>query len=149
MGKTKQLLTNWRVIFLLTLLILALVSMRPSPFAEGVTIKSVLKNSSAALAGIQNPKPTAVPLSKERILSMNNVPIATPADYYDFVSDLTSNRTVQIKTNKGQYTLITKEAFETIILNETETITVEETIQVNETVDGETVLVNQTINKTK
>jgi len=149
MGKTKQLFTNWRIIFLLVLLVFAVVAMKPSPFAEGVTIKAVLKNSSAAIAGISNPKPTATPLAKERIISMNNVPILSVEDYYEFMGELTPNRTVQIQTNKGLYKLLTKEAFEEITSNETETITIEEVVQENQTINGTTVVINKTAVKTE
>lgn len=118
------------------------------PWNDGVIIKTVEKNSSAALAGIENPKPGIQPLSKEKIISINNRPITNPQDYFDFTSALKPNITLTIQTNKDTYKLITKPLLEIIELNETEWKTIEETIQVNETIDGETVLVNKTINKT-
>ena len=87
-------------------LIFAVIAIRPAPFNEGVTIKAVLKNSSAALAGIENPAPGSSPMSKEVIISMNNVPINTVADYYAFVDSLDVNRTVRVKTDLKSYTLL-------------------------------------------
>ncbi len=149
MGTVKKLFTSWRVVILLILLVFALVAIKPSPFAEGVSIKAVAKNSSAALAGMQNPKPTASPLAKERILSMNNVPILSVAEYYDFVATLDSNRTVTVMTNKGAYKLVTKEAIQFIELNKTETITFTDTVEVNETINGTVVLTNKSIKRTE
>jgi len=129
-------------------LIFAVISIRPNPFKEGVAIKAIAKNSSAALAGMENPKQGLSPMSKEIILSMNNVPINTVADYYEFVDSLDANRTVRIKTNKESYTLMTRGEYEKTELNETEQKVVKETVTVNETIDNKTVSVNKTINKT-
>ena len=148
MSKIKQLFTNWRIILLIIFLIFAVIAIRPNPLNDGVAIKAVMKNSSAALAGIESPKQGLSPMSYEVITAMNNVPIKTTADYYAFVKELDVNRTVRIKTNKKSYTLLTKEYYETEELNETEEITVQETIQINETTGNETRLVEKIINKT-
>ena len=100
MSKIKKLFTNWRMILLIIFLIFAIIAIRPNPFKEGVAIKSVLTNSPAALAGIENPKPTVSPMSREIIQSMNNVPINTLDDYYSFLDSLEANRSVRIKTNR-------------------------------------------------
>jgi len=148
MGKTKQLFTNWRIIILIIFLIFAVISIRPAFFNEGVTIKAVLKNSSAALAGIENPAPGSSPMSKEVIISMNNVPINTVADYYGFVDSLDVNRTVRVKTNRNSYTLLTRPEYLIEELNETEQKIVQETEQVNETINGTIQSINKTVNKT-
>ena len=148
MSKIKKLFTNWRIIILIVFLLFAIISIRPNPFNDGVSIKSVTANSSAALAGIQNPQATVSPMSREVILSINNQPIHTLSDYYEFVDSLDANRTIRIKTDKKSYTLLTKGEYATQKLNETEQKTVQETILVNETVDNKTIQVNQTINKT-
>jgi len=85
--KLKKLLTDIRVIILLAALVMAIVAIHPSPGTEGVTIKAVQKNSLASLAGIENPKPKSTPLSKERILAMNNKPIKSIKDYYSIVDN--------------------------------------------------------------
>ncbi len=148
MSKIKQLFTNWRIILLIIFLIFAVISIRPNPLNEGVAIKAVMKNSSAALAGIESPKPGLSPMSHEVILAMNNRPIKTVADYYAFVEELDVNRTVTIKTDKKSYTLMTKGDYKVEELNETEQKIVQEVIKVNETKGNETILVNKTINKT-
>ncbi len=148
MGKLKKALLNIRVIILIAVIVFMVIALRPEFWNKGVMIKSVAKNSSAAIAGIANPKPTAAPFSKEVILSINNKPMNNVDDYYAFTKNLRVNQTIQIKTNKGTYKLIVKEAYRTIELNETEekqTIVVEE---VNETINGTIVLTNKSINKT-
>jgi len=146
--KLKQLITHWRIILLAIFLIFAIISIRPYPFNSGVIIKAVVKDSAAALAGIENPKPGLAPLSKEKIISINNRQITNTQEYYDFVSTLKPDMSLTVETNKNTYKLKTIPLTETIELNETELKTVEETITVNETIEGELTQVNKTINKT-
>jgi len=120
MSKLKKIFTNLRVIILLAVILFAVVAINPNPLNKGVTIRNVIINSSASLAGIESPKPTASPMSKE---------------------------TVRIKTNKGIYRLITKYNTETIILNETINKTVTE--EVNATIIVNGTKVSKKINKTK
>jgi len=146
--KAKKIIKNPRVIILLVFLVLALIAINPRPGAEGVAIRSVITNSAAAESGIQQPSPTVAPVGRERILEINNRPMNSVEDYYNYVNTLETNKSVQIKTNKGLYRLTTREDIEVIELNETETKTVEEMIIVNETINGTLVEVNKTINKT-
>lgn len=145
--KLKKIFTNIRVIILLAFIVMALVAVNPHPFVKGVAIRSVLTNSSASLAGIPQPKPTGTPMSKERIISINNNAVNTVEDYYDFVNVLNVNQSIQIKTNKGLYKLTVKEKTETIELNGTIEKEVEEIVAVNETVNGTIKEVNKTISK--
>ncbi len=147
MSKLKKIFTNLRVIILLAVILFAVVAINPNPLNKGVTIRNVIINSSASLAGIESPKPTASPMSKEIIISMNNKPINNVLDYYSFEAGLKPNRTVRIKTNKGIYRLITKYNTETIILNETINKTVTE--EVNATIIVNGTKVSKKINKTK
>lgn len=145
MGKLKRMLTNVRIIIFLVFVLFMLFAIMPTPWNEGVMIKNVIKNSSAAIAGIQNPKANAPPLSKEIILNINNKPINDIQNYYTFVKGLRINQTIQVRTNKGLYKLVTKEAFQIIELNTTQEITVQEEREVNETVNGTVLLVNKTM----
>jgi len=147
MGNLKKIFTNLRVIILLAVLLFAVIAINPHPFNKGVAIRNVIINSSANLAGIESPKPTSTPMSKERIISINNKPIDSIDDYYSFEAELKPNRTVSIKTNKGTYRLITKYETETIVLNETINKTVTQEVNVTEIVNG--TKVNKTINKTE
>ena len=65
--KIKKIFTNVRVIILLVVLVLAVVAISPRPGVDGVVIRNIITNSSAAEAGIQQPPPTARPVSRERI----------------------------------------------------------------------------------
>lgn len=147
--KLKKIFTNWRVIIALIALVITVYSIHPNPWVEGVTIRNVAVNSSASFAGIESPDPATMPMNKERIIAMNNIPINDVADYYDFIANLKPNRTVHIKTNKGLYKLVTREAIETIVLNETETKKIIEEVFDNETNTTKNVTKTVVVNKTK
>ena len=144
--KIKKLITNWRVILLAVFIVISLIAIHPS-LSKGVAIRSVLTNSSASIANIPQPKPNVQPVARERIISINNVPINNVEDYHKYVSTLGPNRAIQIKTTKGAYKLTTREKFETIELNETEEKSITETIQRNATINGTTHIINETITK--
>ena len=120
MEKIKKIFTNLRVIIALVTVILAVVAIHPNPWVEGVAIRSIDLNSSASLAGIESPKPTSAPMSKEIIISMNNVPTQNVSSFNDFINSLTPNRSVTVKTNKNNYLLRTLPEYKITILNETE-----------------------------
>ena len=86
MGKLKKIFTNWRVIFVLIAVLLAVVAIHPNPAAKGVAIRGVAVDSAASLAGIESPEPITTPMSRARIIAMNNVVIEDVKDYYDFIS---------------------------------------------------------------
>jgi preprotein translocase subunit SecD len=146
--KLKKIITNVRVILLLALLVLAIVSINPRPGVDGIAIRSIITDSAAAEAGLEQPSPRVSPVGRERILEINNIPINTVGDYYDFVSTLQPNRSVQIKTNKALFRLTTREDIELIELNETVTKIVEETVTANETINGTVRELNKTVTKT-
>ena len=141
MGKIKTVLTNSKVIILLVVLLLGLFAISPHPWTDGAAIRFVAKNSTAEAAGIESPKPTLAPVSRELIHFINNKPVSTVTDYYSLISDLKPNQTVSVKTNKGSYTLLARPHVVTTVLNETEKIVVNETREVNETINGTTTLV--------
>jgi len=149
MSRAKQLMKNWRIIFLAILLVLAVIAINPKPDAEGVAIRSVITNSSANIAGIENPKPAAAPMSREVIIAINNKPIKTVMDYDTVVSALQPKIIFTLKTNKQTYRLTSKPIIKVTVLNETEEKIVGEIVWKNVTLDNGTVqLVNETINKT-
>ena len=153
MSRATQMLKSVRIIILLVFIVLSIVAIHPNPGAEGVAIRNVARNSSASLAGIVSPSPTSTPMSKERVLLMNNEAINSVADYEAFVTKLAPNRTVQIKTSVKFYQLTTKPLINVTYLDEWENKTVTETNTVNKTLklkNGTTVIkeVNETTNKT-
>ncbi len=147
MSRVKRVLTNFRVIILLICLALGLFAINPRPWNEGVSIKAIARNSSAELAGFESPRSALAPMGRERIIAMNNRPISDLKAYFDFVATLEPDQAVGIKTSKGSYKLTTRPKLKFIELNESEIVLVNETIEVNETVDGTVQLVNKTVSK--
>lgn len=149
--KLKQMIKRIRIIILLIFIVLAVVAVHPNPSAEGVAIRSVALNSSASLAGIESPKPRAAPMSRERVLAVNNKKISSMEDYEAIISEMEPNRTYTIKTNKETYRLKTKPLTETTVLNETEWRKVEVTEQkeVNGTIINITRNITRLFNKTR
>jgi len=146
--KAKKIIKNLRVMILLVFLVFAIIAINPRPGADGVAIRSIITNSAAAEAGLQQPSPTSSPISRERIIEIDNKRINSVEDYYNFVNTLDIDQSIQIKTNRGLYRLRTKEDIEIIELNETETKTIEEIVTINETINGTLTEVNKTITKT-
>ena len=71
-AKLKKLLLNWRLLLLTVFLIFSLVVIQPHIFGnDGASIRRVVPDSAAFLAGLQNPSPSSTPLEKEKILSFN------------------------------------------------------------------------------
>jgi preprotein translocase subunit SecD len=104
----KKVFTNWKVILLFIFLLFALISIRPQILGnDGVMIKSVDQNSSASLAGIENPSAQLTPLAKEKIISVNGAPVTNIETYFNIVHKLLPNRTIKIETNRGFYSLKT------------------------------------------
>jgi len=129
MSITKKLIKNTRIIILLIVLIFAIVAINPKPWNEGAAIRSVAKDSSAFNAGIPPPTGKETPVSRERIITLNNIPITNANDYFEqsnFIkNNLGINKTIMVETNKQTYTLKTKGDYKTIILNDTELVTEE------------------------
>src|SRR3989344_4559236 len=107
MGKLSDIFKDWKVIILIVFLLFALFYIKPQIFGnDGVAIKSVMKNSSAELAGIQNPSAKLSPLGREVIIAINNKPVANLQDYYSSLSDIEENKTIRVTTDKKTYTLL-------------------------------------------
>ncbi len=105
----KPVFTNFRVIILIIFLLFAVVAIRPQLIdREGVAVRSVTVNSSAALAGMENPSPQLTPLQREKITSINGEPVDSLEDYYSQTAELKANRTVRISTGQKTYLLLTQ-----------------------------------------
>ncbi|MFH1849644.1 MAG: hypothetical protein ABH879_05645 [archaeon] len=148
MSKISRIFKSVRIIIVLVFLVLAVVAIHPSPDATGATIRTVVQNSSASAAGMESPKPTTLPMSRERVLSVNNKAIGTIEDYYAFVETVRPQRAYTITTTKGIYKLEARPLTVTTVLNETEEKVISEVVEANETINGMTVPVNRTINRT-
>ncbi|MBI4146555.1 MMPL family transporter [Candidatus Woesearchaeota archaeon] len=147
MGKYKRMLTNFRVLVLFACLLLGIFAVYPNPWNEGVAIKGVAKNSSAEATGIQAPKGSLAPMQFEVITAINNKPLANLDDYYALVNTLKPNQTIRIKTNKNTYSLTTTPKIKTTTLNQTEITYVNETREINQTINGSTTTINKTFTK--
>ncbi|MEK6857413.1 MAG: hypothetical protein AABX39_02380, partial [Nanoarchaeota archaeon] len=147
MSKLKKALTNWKILLVIFFIALSLLTIRPNPFVEGLAIKGVSAGSSAELAGILKPE-SQVPMSLERLLSINNEKIANVEQYYALTKEFKINDTVQLQTNRGLYRLVVKPEMKEFILNETEQQIITETLFVNETINGALTEVKKEVNKT-
>ena len=100
--KLKNLFTI-RVFLLIFFIFISLLAIKPISDTEGVAIRSVALNSSAAFAGISVTN-NVQPISYERILSINNQKISSLDDYANEIE--TSEDKLMITTNKGTYILL-------------------------------------------
>lgn len=132
---------SWKVWLLIVCFLLALVAMHPNPWAKGVAIRSVTKDSASSTAGFANPSPTSPPMSREVITSINNMPINNVNDYNKLISTLKPNITITVKTSKDIYRVTVKSLYQTIQLNGTMTV------EYNDTYFNSTL--NQTANITR
>jgi preprotein translocase subunit SecD len=128
MSKTKKIFTSFRVILLIVFFIMAVLTIHPNPWADGLAIRSVEKNSSAANAGIQSPGPEVRPMAREVIQTINNIPITSLKDYSDFTKTLQPNMTITIKTTKSLYRLQTQAEYNMVATNRTITETYTEQV---------------------
>lgn len=147
MAKLKRMLTNVRVWIVLVALLVSLYALAPNPLRDGAAIRSVEKGSAAFLAGMASPLPTDSPAGKERVVSVNNVPVKSVKDYYDAVEKLPPNRSVQLKTTKGVYRLTTRPLVNVTVLPELVEKDVAVNVLENVTVNNTVVSVNKTVIK--
>ena len=110
MAKLKKIFKDWRVLILIFFIVFSYITLNggfiPHFWDEGVTIRSVAQNSSAAQSGIPSPTPQLTPLQKERILSFNGKSLASAVEYYELEQSLAGNSTVILQTTKKRYTFI-------------------------------------------
>ncbi len=103
--KLKKIFTNWKVLILIFSLLLTILLIQPRFNAEGAAIKSIIADSDATRAGIENPKERAMPISLEIIKAINNKKISSVKEYYELINKIQVNETIQITTNKKTYKL--------------------------------------------
>ena len=139
--RMKRIFTNFRVILLIIFLALSVLAIGPDPWAHGLAIRSVAKNSSAADAGMLSPEPQTRPTAREVVLSANNIPIESLQDYNSFMQALQPNQTFTIKTDRTIYRLTAKPEYNITVLNRTKT-----EYYTEEYFDNDT---NETVNLTK
>ncbi len=108
--KITSIFKNWRVLLLLFFIIISLVSifsLDPSNWTqEGVAIRAVSFNSSAAEAGMENPASDLQPIEREVITEINGQKITNEEDYFQALTTLSSETTILLETDQGSYTLL-------------------------------------------
>lgn len=123
--KIKQIFTNFRVILLVFLLLLAVVAINPNFNSKGVAITNVIQNSSANIAGITSPSPTSPARNKEVIESIQGQGIETIDDYYKIMEEIyqyDAYDSIDIQTSKGSYSLTLLPDVKTTVLPELEDV---------------------------
>jgi preprotein translocase subunit SecD len=166
LSKVKKIFTNTRILILIGLLLFALITIHPDPTNKGVAIRTVLRNSSAATAGMASPLPSDKPMFREVIYEMNGKSIGGVEDYTSMIESLQPDDTVKILTRanyaqsgdkrkfswlkqKREYLVTVAPLTKITTLNETENVAVEKIIPVNVSRNGTTTLINKTINVTE
>lgn len=115
MSKLRKIFTNFRIWVYIVFFILMLFAINPNPWNKGATIRSVNINSSAYLAGIKSSNPNDPPMSRERIISINNMPVNNEEDYYSIVQYLQPNMTVTVKTETNKFLFLNKIQYYTLL----------------------------------
>ncbi len=166
MSKLKELLKAPRVVIVLLLLLGAIILINPTFDDQGVAIRSIVKESPAAKAGLVSPQATDKPRMRDVITEFNGVKVKEVTQFQELVDALEPNQVVPltVKThfsyggNKRKVSLLShNEEFvikvepivEIIILNETEEKIVEELQEVTKNINGSLATVNETVNVTQ
>ena len=100
MAKLKKLLTNWKVILYIFVFIVTLFAINPRPWNSGVAIRNVALNSTAYLNELRSPSPTDMPMVRQRIVALNNVPVNSIGEFDSLIQTLPINSTLTVKTEK-------------------------------------------------
>ncbi|MFW6013803.1 MAG: hypothetical protein ACOCZ6_04045 [Nanoarchaeota archaeon] len=103
MGKIKEIVTNWRIILLISIVLISLILIKPFPIAhDGVAIRHVEDNSSAFLAGMQSPDAQKTkPMYREVITHVDGVGIGNVADYQETIEKIDANDTFRVRTKSA------------------------------------------------
>ncbi len=104
--KLSKLFKDYRVIILILFFIFTYVAIAPNFDTKGVAIKAVELNSSASLAGFENPGASTMPTQYEVIKSINGKNINNLQDYSNALSLINNNETIRFTTNKREYALV-------------------------------------------
>ncbi len=135
----RALLRNWKVLLLLSFLLISILLISPRPWNDGIVVRSVVKDSASYDAGLRGSSQGFALVSREKILAFDNVPLSNVDDFNSLVASLEPNKTFLLKTSKSLYSITTRWLTETVVLNETETVVREELV--NESVNGSVIQV--------
>jgi preprotein translocase subunit SecD len=150
--KITKIFTNWRFYILLVFLLLSLFFIGFKFDTNGVSIISVMQNSSAFNAGMISPSPTTPPIDYEVIKEINGQKISDIDDFYELTSNLSVNDSLLIVTDKDVYdvNLIQKTTTEFVNVTVNETVLdIDDLISGNETIDDLNLTQEEIANRTK
>ena len=148
MSRFSRLFKKPRIVILILIFIFSLIAVRPNPWNEGASVRGIVPNSSAHIAGIPLPLPNMHPMAREKIVAVNSQPVVAAADYFAAVKGVKPNELVLIETDSAVYRLYAKPVVEEIVSNETEQVVVPVVTQQNRTINGSIVPINVTTNQT-
>jgi preprotein translocase subunit SecD len=123
----KETFLKWRVLMLVFFIAASLLMIQPSFFRDGVAIRSIEKDSPAALAGMHSPLGKDKPMFREIIVNINDYEIASLDDYAAALSSLVDGDVVKISTqsrysyenNKRQMHIFAQDVSYTLYYNQT------------------------------
>lgn len=95
----KKLLLRWRIVLLLSCIVLSLLMIQPAFWSEGAAIRSIEKNSPASLAGMHSPLGKDKPMFREIITNINGIEIKDVDDFAAATTGLLDEDIVRIETN--------------------------------------------------
>ncbi len=142
----KTIVKDWRIALFLVVLLFSIYLISPHFGVDGVAIRSIVKESAAFDAGLQNPSVDTQLVQREYIVTLNGLPVSSVEEYEKAISSLEANASVLLRTNKALYQITTRQILETTVLNETETVTSEQ--NVSETVNDSVVSVLKNVTTT-
>ncbi len=94
----KRLFRQWRILLLLFCLFLSYFMIQPSLWLSGVAIRSIDKNSPAAVVGMHSPFGTDKPMFREIITAMNGNDISSVDDFAAVTASFQEGDLIQIST---------------------------------------------------
>ncbi len=102
-ARWRRALMNWRVWLLIIVLVLSIVAIHPRFGAQGAAIRSIAKDSPAAMANFAAPAGNIRPVDRELISAVNSVPVTDALGFYGLVDATPPQEVLIIQTNKGTY----------------------------------------------
>ncbi|AJF62176.1 MAG: SecD/SecF/SecDF export membrane protein [archaeon GW2011_AR20] len=101
-------LLKFRVLFLLFWILVSIIAINPKFNAQGVAIKGIENNSTAALAGMTYDS-SRTPTNLEKIIAINNEEVKNIQDYNNILSKIGNSEVIRVKTDKNEYVMIKTE----------------------------------------
>ena len=111
MRELKLIFKNVRVIILLFAILLSIFAIRPSfDSTERLAIRSIRSGSAAEMGNMESPDAGSLPMTRDVLISINDIEINTLSDYYNIVNNFGINETVLVRTRDARfpYRLVTQ-----------------------------------------